>query len=420
MECVYLFSNYHTTIEFIRYVVQRITNISVKEKALFLIFCLFMVNMSYAQSISQKMSKALVNAGYENVRISQTHNRMFISLEDNVYTWNISGIANVIDTLLKYSRNIPSSLVILDNGIPQFRIDIEKQHVNSVKNLSVSYNVKESWQVLKHITPLNPPENKIDVVAYPQFTLQNTLLTQIYEIQLNLAPAIEISLWQGMMFTGQVIFPLKNDLGYEGDFIRPGFVTLAQKFRVPHAWFGRVTIGNFNAGRYGADICIEHPFVNNCLSVGFNAGLTGSSHFYDGQWVTGDINTNTWFAKAGYFYPKFNLQFDLSFGCYLNNDYGFRVDCTRHFGATTVGFYAMYTGGTDNGGFHFSTPLPPINKRNRRRKLRLVPARYFDWEYNAGTEFYYGRYYETRPNENRTEQWNNLIFIKNELLKTNK
>jgi hypothetical protein len=209
-----------------------------------------------------------------------------------------------------------------------------------------------------------------------------------------------------------------NQLGYEGDFIRPGFVTLSQEFRLPHQWFGRSTLGNFNANRYGADICIDHPFADNHWSAGFNAGLTGSSHFYDGQWVTGGLNTLTWFAKAGYYYPGFNLQFDLSYGRYLNKDYGFRADCTRHFGETTVGFYAQYTGGKPNGGFHFSVPLPPC-KRNRQHALRLVPPRYFDWEYNAGTEFYYGRYYETRPNENRSERWYNPIYFKNEILKTN-
>lgn len=263
---------------------------------------------------------------------------------------------------------------------------------------------------------MNPSSNKIDLVMYPQFGLQNVLLSQIYEIQLNLAPAIEVSLWKGMQFTGQVIFPVVNQLGYEGDFIRPGFVTLSQEFRLPYQWLGCTTIGNFNANRYGADFYIDHPLKNERWNIGLNAGLTGSSYFFDGQWITGNLNTFTWSTKVRYYYPRFNLQFDLSYGRYLNNDYGFRADCTRHFGETTVGFYAMYTGGEPNGGFHFSIPLPPY-KRNRRHTLRLMPPCYFDWEYNAGTEFFYGRYYETRPNENRSEHWINPIFIKSEILK---
>ena len=381
------------------------------------IFIVAVVN-ALAQSSAKTLATSLVAAGYENVRAINSDNRLYISLEDNVYVWNVAGIANAIDILKETTGDRALKLVILEKGIPQIQLDIDPSSGNLSQNLKVSYNTNEAWKKRKNSTPLNPPENKIDVVVYPQFALQNVLLSQIYEIQLNLAPAVEVSLWQGMLFTGQVIFPLKNDLGYEGDFIRPGFVTLAQNFRLPHAWFGQVSFGNFNANRYGADICLYHPFANNRWTMGFNTGLTGSSHFYDGQWVSGELNTLTWFAKAGYYYPGLNLQFDLSYGRYLNDDYGFRADCTRHFGATTVGFYAMYTGGQPNGGFHFSAPLPPLRKRNRRHALRLVPAKYFDWGYNAGTEFYFGRYYETRPNENRSEQWINPIFIKNELLKT--
>ncbi|MGD9558649.1 MAG: hypothetical protein AB7V25_16610 [Mangrovibacterium sp.] len=219
-----------------------------------------------------------------------------------------------------------------------------------------------------------------------------------------------------MQFTGQVIFPLKNDLSYEGDFIRPGFVTLAQELHVPRRWFGRFVVGNFNANRYGADLTFIRPLKNPRWETAFNAGLTGSSYFYHQQWRTSAIDRLTWFVRVGHYYPRFSLQFDVSYGRYINRDYGFRADCTRHFGATSVGFYAMHSGGNLNGGFHFAAPLPP-RKRSRKHALRIVPPRYFDWEYNAGTEFYLGRYYETRPDQNRSQRFINPLFIKNALLK---
>lgn len=368
-------------------------------------------------ALTQKITRVLADEGYENIRAISSESQLMLTIEDNMYVWNIDGINNAIDIINDISDVEQISMIVLNRGIPQYVISLSVQN-DSLVSILASCDIEDTWNKLRNIIPLNVSELKIDVVAYPQFLLQNTLLSQIYEVQLNFAPAMEVSLWKGMLFTGQVIFPLKNDLGYEGNFIRPGFVTLAQDFRLPYSWFGRAAIGNFNAGRYGGDITLHHSLANNRMSVGLNAGFTGSSHFYNGQWVTSEINTLTWFAKAGYYYPKFDLQFDLSFGCYLNNDYGFRADCTRHFGASTVGFFAMYSGGKPNGGFHLSFPLPLVNKRNRRHALRLVPAKIFDWEYNAGTEFYYGRYYETQPNENRTEQWNNLIFMKKELLKT--
>lgn len=63
-----------------------------------------------------------------------------------------------------------------------------------------------------------------------------------------------------------------------------------------------------------------------------------------------------------------------------------------------------------NGGFHFAIPIPSF-KPQKHHVLRLRPPGYFDWEYNAGTEFYNGRYYETKPGENRTTGCFNQINL---------
>ena len=221
-----------------------------------------------------------------------------------------------------------------------------------------------------------------------------------------------------MQFTAQIIFPIVNDYGKEGDQIRLGFLTLSQNFRVFKQLFGKVSIGNFNNNRYGLDFSLHYPFKNTRWEVGGNVGYTGSSHFIDGWWVLDEINTFTWSVMAGYFLPKFSLQTNISYGKFLFGDYGARLDCTRLFGETAIGFYFMYSGGEPNGGFHFAIPIPP-RKRWKRRTIRIVPLKYFDWEYNAGTEFELGRYYEVRPNENRTEHYFNPNYIQNELLKLN-
>ncbi len=361
---------------------------------------------------SSGLAGNLAAAGFENVRVSKSANFLTVSIEDPVFRWNIEGIRTALDTLARHAGpDDQIILYLLEYDIPRLIIKL------SANTLDVTYAENRFPKNLSAVSPLNPSVNKIDLIGYPQFALQNTLTSRIYEIQLNLAPAIEVSLWKGMQFTGQVIFPIKNDLGYEGDFIRPGFVTLAQEFRVRRRWFGRFVLGNFNANRYGSDFTLSHPLRNSRWEAAFNAGLTGSSYFYHQQWRTSAIDRLTWFVRAGHYYPRYNLQFDLSYGRYINRDDGFRADCTRHFGAASIGFYAIHTGGDFNGGFHFAAPLPP-RKRSRKHMLRIIPPRYFDWEYNAGTEFYYGRYYETRPDENRSERYINPGFIKNELLKS--
>ncbi len=399
-------------------------------KRTFTIFLLILVSVviSTGQERLSTIAQKLVHAGFENIRIAENDDTVFVNFENNVFRWNIDGMRAAIDTVSKYAdKNQQIHLFFSVQDIPRILIEVSVEDWLNYSDgkitasdisgrLKVSYAGNGLNNLLKKVLPLNPSVNKIDFVFYPQLSLQNTLLSKIYEVQFNIAPAAEVSLWKGMLFTGQVIFPVYVDPIFSEDNIRPGFITLAQEFRLPQRWFGRVVAGNFNANRYGANITVNHPLKNNRWEIELNAGATGSSHFYDGRWLTGEIKTLTWQAGVQYFYPKYNLQLNLGYGRYLNKDYGFRADCTRHFGATTVGFYAMYTGGETNGGFHFSAPLPPF-ERKRRRSVRLVPAKYFDWEYNAGTEFYYGRYYETRPNENRSEQWINPEFIKNEILK---
>ena len=386
------------------------------------------MSLARAQSQSDSLSNALISDGFENIRIMYTETGLYISLEDNVYRWNVQGISSALDIILKQvSEEVMLNLYLLKRGIPQITLQMPLYNSQHNKNDSIinyemhekpyiSYQLNKEWYSVKKVSKANSNTYKADIVVYPQLAMQNTTFCRIYEIQLNIAPALEFSCWKGMKFTSQVIIPIVNQLGHEGNFVRPGFVTLSQEFRMPRQWFGRATVGNFNANRYGVDLDINHYFSNNLWNIGFNAGLTGFSYFYKRTWLTTDINTVTLFIKTQYFYPRFNCQFNLLYGKFIYGDYGFRADLTRHFSATSIGFYGMYTGGKPNGGFHFAIPLLPA-KRNRRHCIRVVPPNYFDWEYNADTEFYYGHYYETRPNENRSEHFLNTQYIKNHLKK---
>jgi hypothetical protein len=375
-----------------------------------------------AQTLSDKLSNKLIKIGFENIRVLHIKNELIVSFENNIYRWNVRGIKVALDTLSKYSpKNTKLSLIVLKNGISQIVIKVPVTIYNSFrkdkissdeisKELFISYNTSKLWNKIKEQKPKNPNENKIDFVIYPQLKLQNTYFDKIYEIQLNVAPALEISFWKGMKFTGQVIFPIVNDLSYEGDFIRPGFITLSQSFRFFNTWFGKTVIGNFNENRYGIDFSLFHPIAGCRWGIGINTGLTGVSNFDNGQWIKSEINKYTWNINSRYYYPKYNLQFNLSYGKYIINDQGLRVDCTRYFGETAIGFYAMYSGGESNGGFHFAFPIPP-HKRKRRNSLRIVSPRYFDWEYNAGTEFVKGRFYETQPDDNFIGDFLDPIYI---------
>jgi len=382
---------------------------------------------SEAQERMDGLSEKLCLLGFENVKVLSLEKHLLVCLENNVYRWDVEGIAIALDAVSEdISEDKQLNLYLLDHGIPQIHLKVQAANWKAYRKgelprtkmeqvLSISSAMDQNYQFLIEELFWNSNLNKIDFVVYPQLALQNTGFNQIYEKQINLAPAMEVDLWKGMQFTGQVIFPLANDLGDEGDKIRPGFVTLAQNFRFGKSYFGRFAIGNFNANRYGAHAGVSRTIWKNKMEIEADLGVTGSSLFYKGRWLNESINDFNWFLKTRYFHNAYGLEVDLSYGKYIYGDEGVRVDVIRHFGSVAVGFYVINSGGKSNGGFNFTMPLP-TKKRNRKRMLRVMPANYFDWEYNAGTEFVKGQFYETRPNANKTEHIYNPIYIKSQLL----
>jgi hypothetical protein len=390
------------------------------------------------QKASGILERKLVETGFENIRVSEEGQSFFVSFENNIYRWNVRAIATALDTLA--ANTDPGSkihLVQLRYDIPQivtsvgagdwlqFRSDTSVT-ANMDTSLQISYDTRKSWNKVKKNRPLTPNDFRFDLVFYPQLFIANLTFEKIYEVQFNIAPALEVSLWKGMLLTAQVILPIYSDCKVYGEAskkVRPGFLVISQDFRLPGPLFGKVSVGNFNYERYGLDLNLNYPFSNPRWYLGLNAGLTGYSVFTaDEGWDLGPMERFTLHVSGGYFLPRYNLRFELSGGRYIRGDYGGRFDLSRMFGETTIGLYASFTTLTDfesgqpNAGFHVAIPFPP-GKRLKRRRFRVDLPGYFDWEYNGATEFYYGRYYEVRPNENRTEHYFNPLYIKNELLK---
>ncbi len=98
----------------------------------------------------------------------------------------------------------------------------------------------------------------------------------------NLSPAIEVSFWKGMKLTAQVVIPVYNDgYGTRAGKVHPGFLTLQQTVRLPYNIWGTLAVGTFNAGRYGVDLKLFHPFKDERFSVEGRIGTTGT-YYWDG------------------------------------------------------------------------------------------------------------------------------------------
>jgi len=345
--------------------------------------------------------------GYDKVKINSTENFISASIEDNTCRWNLQGINKALNVLSEKDKLCTDiDLYILKRGLPYIRI---KSNMDSYEVYS-GFDSKEYKKKFNY--SLNRSNSiRFDIIAYPQFAYVSTNLEKIYEIEFNFAPALEIYLWKGMKFTSQVIFPIIDEF-YKNYLIRPGFLTLSQLIRSTHGILSEIVIGKFNNYRYGIDVNSGY-YINDKYYISINSGYTGYTALINDTLHYSKINTFTGSLSASTFYDKYNLRIDLSYSLYLFQDHGLRLDLTRYFKDISIGFYCMYTECL-NGGFHFTLPLSH-GKRNKNRLINISVAKYFDLEYNAGTEFYNGQYYENSPNINRSSDYINPKYIKNHI-----
>ena len=377
-----------------------------------------------AQSLENNAAELLKSEGFEEIRVLQEGNTVICTIERGLYRTPAEDFRHA---LLQLNSRYPDScqfrIILLEQGQPLYQITAEKTGRKNKQpgetNLDehqfegeISYYDEKTYQKVKKEPVHRPVHTGLTLTIYPQITIRNIHNDRLYEKQFNLAPVLQYSGWKGMLLTGQLIFPLFNELGYVDNFIRPGFMTFSQNFSLPGWNSLRFTVGNFNKNSYGLDLRWKKRFQHSRWNLGANIGLTGSSYIYDRYWLHSPMNRFSWNVKAGYYLPSVQIQADIQAGQFLANDEGVRADLYRHFGEVTIGFYAGYAGDRLNGGFHFAFPLDPFKRKHNSRFRMLLPAS-FDNEYNASDEFVYGRYYETRPDENRSVQDLPPQFINN-------
>ena len=355
------------------------------------------------------LDRELVRLGMENVFVLDTDTGCILAFEDNVHRLRDLGMQEIIRQLPVQGKSV--RIILLENNIPELML-FSATGSNKPEEWTASYDIGTDWKNIRQLSRSNSSLFKFDLIFYPEIKFRNIKLEKMYDWMVNISPAIEFSAWKGMRFTGQVIFPLINQYGEQYKQIRPGIITVSQQVRFPYRWFAKATVGTFTRDRWGADIKIFRPFKNERFAFRAQAGLTGTSSWWNWRWYYSLPKRLTWSAGGQYYNPCYQVQTMLRVSRYLAGDYGVRADMMRHFRYTTVGFYGIKTNkGKWNGGFYFTVALPPY--KQKRNKFRVTTAGYFDIEYNAGADLYYGQSYKTSPGENFSEENFNPYFILN-------
>lgn len=400
------------------------TIFSRREFNLFVLLTLFFLPLKIVAQSGASTVEMLVGMGFENVRWTEDDKERVFVIENSAWRLSGVGIGKAIDQIQQTGLPDKKSckLIVLNNNVPQISLYYQPILGDSVPVVSredwkVSYNLDESWNKVKKEKTKNSSLYKVDIVVYPELYFQNMIISQIYQGVINISPAVEISFWRGMKFSGQIICPILNDYGDMYEQVRPGFVALSQTVRLQKNWFVTASAGNFNNFRWGGDLRVVHPLKNERFSIEGRIGYTGAAYFDNWAWNYGPLKRLSWTIGGNFFWPKYNVQLSAKVEQYLLGEKGVRVDMIRHFRYTSIGFYAMKTEhASSNGGFRFQIALPPY-KYKRKGYVRITPSKYFGLGYNAGNEKYYGKTYKTQPSDNIAEENSlNPYFIKSELL----
>lgn len=379
------------------------------------------------QTGGEYTTEELVSLGFENVRWTENDTERIYTIENNVYKANGVGIAKAIEVIQRTGLPMDKTckVIVTNLDVPELSLTYQPNGndtttVGVSEGWQTSYDI-DGWNEVKKVKLKNSSRFKVDIVVYPQLSFKNLIITQIYQALFTLNPAIEVSLWQGMKLTGQVIIPVYNDgYGYLNDKVKPGFITLSQNFRLPYNIKGKATIGYFSADRYGGDLMLFYPLKwDQRFSLEGRAGLTGIG-YWDGFHLHYDPDISvTWSLGGNFYWPRYNTQFSLKGEQYLMGEKGVKFEMVRHFRYASVGFYAQK--GQDaksNGGFRFQILLPPYKYKRFKNKYipRVNTSSQMGIVYNAGNEQYYYRQYRSAADENiMNNNKFNPYFIKSEL-----
>lgn len=374
----------------------------------------------------EETTKELANHGFENVRWTENDEERIYTIENNMYKAQGVGIAKAIDIIQKLGlpENKKCKVIVTHLDVPELSLTYEPTGATDTiaerRNWSTSYELGDSWKTVKREKKKNSSRFKVDILVYPQLSFRNLVITQIYHVLFTLNPTIEVSLWQGMKLSAQVILPVYNDgysMWYEQN--RMSFVTLSQKFRLPYNIKGKAVVGIFNSDRYGFDLNLFRPFnFDNRFSLEGRLGYISVGYWEKFHFVySTKLFRTTWTLGANFYWPKYNTEFSLKAEKYLLGEKGIKFEMTRNFRYASVGFYAekaQYA--KSNGGFRFQVLLPPYKQKRHKYIPRISTSYNMGIAYNAGNEQKYYEQYRSEPSENiMNENSFNPYFIKSEL-----
>ena len=344
-------------------------------------------NQAYGQSQDPDALHAMVNAGFERIRLSEKSDTVYASFESTQIRGAYRALGCALRTLAsEYPRTHHFRLIIGEYGRPQIAVDASNEA--ETWRVSAHYDVSAVEKKLAEST-LNPTvaadnRGKIDITLNPIVSIDNHILDKLALFGFYLAPSFETTLWRGNRLIVQPIVPLYTNIADNDpdSQFQWGVVGLRQDWIASKRWRSSST-----AGLFLYDLAGLHHEVNYHVSPTLDLGLR--------------ISATTRLRR--------------------NGDFGGRLDVVRHFGEYAIGAYAIYTEGERNAGFNFAIPLGPKRQSKWQGQfIRLRIPHYFSWEYSMLNYYRYafehmGVIYKEIPDKSFTTHYWQAAYLEHYL-----
>lgn len=263
---------------------------------------------------------------------------------------------------------------------------------------------------------LQPRPHQVAIFCGADLSYADRNFLRLYDVLLNLTPGAKWHIGNDLMVAGQIHVPVANyGYGERMNMIRLYMADISKQihFNNTRQHF-KFSAGLFSRERMGVDMKWMWP-VNRWLLFMAQAGVTG-------HWALGvDFKGNheetfgkdwkfTGIAGAKFYLEKWETEFVLSGGRYLNKKMGAQLEIMRHFTYCTVSIYGQmhqkdpdntYSNHTDAGGFKVVMMLPPYKRS--KRKVAFRPASNFRLTYNAQSDGISMKMYDTDPEDNERQ-----------------
>jgi len=229
---------------------------------------------------------------------------------------------------------------------------------------------------------------------------------RIYDLLLNLSPAVKWRFGSDWLISAQAFVPVINQYGEHYKYLRINVADISKEISAGNNYF-KFSAGLFSRQRYGFDAKWLWA-VCNWFALEGQVGITGVYKMWD-EWGFSKMDRLTGQLSARFFLESSNTELRLVGGRYIYGDYGAKAMWLQHFSNfLSVGAYAQWGDkyGTSApsmmdhlaGGAVLVMALPLQGKPGKKVRFRLADNFRLTYDYNA--DGYAVKMYDTDPEEN--------------------